>query len=184
MRKNFLSFEEYRKKCEKLGERESDAQEKLAGFLHSLGVVLNFRDDPRLNDTHVLKPDWVTSGIYTVLNSHKLAEQDGQIQVSDLGGILDKKRYPVRMHGLLLDLMRKFDLCFAFDQPEHYLIPRVAGQAGAGGDGRVRPGKMPEFPVPLPGAAGGADPALHRPHPRHEHGAAALALRRDLAVRG
>lgn len=89
--------------------------------------MLNFRDDPRLNDTHVLNPDWVTSGIYTVLNSHKLAEQDGQIQVSDLGGIFDKKRYPVRMHGFLLNLMRKFDLCFAFgdDQPGRYLIPEL-----------------------------------------------------------
>ena len=87
MRKNFLDFEEYRKECQKYGEREAAAQERLAGFLHSLGVVLNFREDPRLNDTHVLNPDWVTSGIYTVLSSHKLAEQDGQIQVSDLGGL-------------------------------------------------------------------------------------------------
>ena len=100
---------------------------KLAGFLHSLGIVLNFRDDPRLTDTHVLKPDWVTSGIYTVLNSHKLKDQDGQISVSDLSGILDKQKYPPKMHRFLLDLMCKFDLCFAFgdDQPGRYLIPEL-----------------------------------------------------------
>ena len=56
----------------------------------------------------------MTSGIYTVLNAHQLAEQDGQISVGELGGILDKQTYPIKMHGFLLDLMRKFDLCFAF----------------------------------------------------------------------
>ena len=127
MSKNYLAFEEYREECEKLGECEADAQDKLAGYLHSLGVVLNFRDDPRLTDTHVLNPDWVTSGIYTVLNAHQLAEQDGQISVGELGGILDKQTYPIKMHGFLLDLMRKFDLCFAFgdDQPGRYLIPEL-----------------------------------------------------------
>ena len=127
MQTNYLDFDEYRKECEQLGEREAEAQERLAGFLHSLGVVLNFRDDPRLTDTHVLNPVWVTSGVYTVLNSHKLAEQDGQISVSEMGGILDKQTYPIKMHGFLLDLMRKFDLCFAFgdDQPGRYLIPEL-----------------------------------------------------------
>ena len=139
MQKNFLSFEEYRKECEERGEREAEAQEKLAGFLHSLGIVLNFRDDPRLTDTHVLNPVWVTSGIYTVLNSHKLAEHDGQISVSELGGILDKQTYPIKMHGFLLDLMRKFDLCFAFgdDQAGRYLIPELLD--------KQQPAKTAEF---------------------------------------
>ena len=139
MQKNFLSFEEYRKECEERGEREAEAQEKLAGFLHSLGIALNFRDDPRLTDTHVLNPVWVTSGIYTVLNSHKLAEHDGQISVSELGGILDKQTYPIKMHGFLLDLMRKFDLCFAFgdDQAGRYLIPELLD--------KQQPAKTAEF---------------------------------------
>ena len=54
--------------------------------------MLNFRDDPRLTDTHVLNPDWVTSGIYTVLNAHKLAEQDGQISVSELAAYSTSRR--------------------------------------------------------------------------------------------
>ncbi|MCA1708818.1 MAG: TIR domain-containing protein, partial [Actinobacteria bacterium] len=139
MSKNFLAFEEYREECEKLGEHEADAQDKLAGYLHSLGVVLNFRDDPWLTDTHVLNPVWVTSGIYTVLNSHQLAERDGQISVSDLGSMLDKQKYPIKMHGFLLDLMRKFDLCFAFgdDQAGRYLIPELLD--------KQQPAKTAEF---------------------------------------
>lgn len=183
--KNFLAFEEYREECEKLGEREADAQDKLAGYLHSLGVVLNFRDDPRLTDTHVLNPDWVTSGIYTVLNSRKLAERDGQISVSDLGGILDKEKYPLRMHGFLLDLMRKFDLCFAFgdDRPGRYLIPELLDKQEPQETHKFDPAECLNFQYHYPVLPEGLIP-LHRAHPRHEHGAAALALGRDPAVRG
>jgi len=35
----------------------------LTGFLHDLGIALNYKDDPRLRFAYVLKPDWVTGGI-------------------------------------------------------------------------------------------------------------------------
>jgi internalin A len=78
MRKNYLTFDEYRKACEKLGEKDCDAQEALTVYLHSLGIALNYKDDPRLQDTHVLNPQWVTSGIYKIINSEKLEKQRGR----------------------------------------------------------------------------------------------------------
>src|ERR1044071_4731503 len=53
MEKNYLGFEEYREFCNRNGETERDAQEKLAGYLNNLGIILNYRDEPRLQDTHV-----------------------------------------------------------------------------------------------------------------------------------
>jgi internalin A len=126
MKKNFLSFEEYRKECAKLGEKDEKAQEMLAFYLNSLGIALNYRDDPRLKDTHVLNPRWVTNGIYKLLNSPKLEKKRGEIYLSDLSEILERKQYPVRMHRFLFDLMRKFELCFSFpDDDTHYLIPEL-----------------------------------------------------------
>ena len=69
MEKNYLSFEEYREFCNQNGETEKEAQEALAGYLNNSGIILNYRDDPRLQDTHVLNPHWVTNGIYKILNS-------------------------------------------------------------------------------------------------------------------
>ena len=126
MSDNYLSFEEYRGICATHGERDPKAQETLALYLHSLGIVLNFKDDPRLQDTHVLNPHWVTNGIYRLLTSPKLEEQQGEIRLSDLRDILDLEKYPVRMHRFLYDLMKKFDLCFSFpDNDTHYLIPEL-----------------------------------------------------------
>src|SRR5205085_3895377 len=51
IKKNYLSFDEYRKICERLGEKGKADQEALAGYLHNLGIALNYKDDPRLQDT-------------------------------------------------------------------------------------------------------------------------------------
>ncbi|HWT03900.1 MAG TPA: COR domain-containing protein [Pyrinomonadaceae bacterium] len=126
MKRHYLSFEDYRKECAKLGEKDEKAQEALAFHLHSLGIALNYKDDPRLQDTHVLNPHWVTNGIYKVLNSESLAEQKGEIRLNDLSNILDPKKYPAKMHRFLFDLMKKFELCFSFpDEDTHYLIPEL-----------------------------------------------------------
>jgi internalin A len=70
---NYISYDEYRKICRDNGEGKGSAQESLAFYLHSLGIALNYKDDPRLRDTHVLNPRWVTNGIYRILNAEELA---------------------------------------------------------------------------------------------------------------
>jgi len=125
-KKNYLTFDQYRKVCRELGEHEQAGQEALAGYLHNLGIVLNFKDDPRLQDTHVLNPHWVTNGIYKILNSAKLEKQQGEIRLHDLAEILAAEGYPATMRRFIFDLMKKFELCFSFpDDDSHYLIPEL-----------------------------------------------------------
>ena len=132
MKDNFLSFTDYCKICEDFGEKDEAAQTALAGHLHNLGIALNYDDDPRLQDTHVLNPHWVTDGIYKVLNSELLEKQKGAICLSDLSSILDKKDYPANMRLFLFDLMKKFDLCFSYHGDENrYLIPELLGKQEA-----------------------------------------------------
>jgi internalin A len=124
--RNYLSYEEFRKFCLEYGEKDPNAQEALAGYLHQLGVALNYKDDPRLQDTHVLDPLWVTDGIYKLLSSPLLAEQHGELGLGDVAKLLDPESYPRSMHRFLLDLMKKFELCFTFpDNDARYLIPEL-----------------------------------------------------------
>jgi internalin A len=124
MADNYISFEQYRDICKTDGEKIFGAQDSLAVHLHSLGIALNYKDDPRLRDTHVLNPHWVTNGIYTLLNAHELAHSNGELEASCLSRNLDLQNYPPERHGFLLDLMRKFELCFRFQEDENrYLIP-------------------------------------------------------------
>ena len=124
MADNYISFEQYRAICQTDGETDYGAQDSLAVHLHSLGIALNYKDDPRLRDTHVLNPHWVTSGIYTLLNADELAHTKGELEAACLARNLDAQNYPAERHGFLLELMRKFELCFRFQDDEHrYLIP-------------------------------------------------------------
>jgi internalin A len=126
MKKNYLSFDEYREECARLGEKDTQAQESLAFHLHNLGIALNYKDDTRLKETHVLNPHWVTSGIYKILNANRLEKQKGEISLKDLPSILDAEEYPKEMHGFLLDLMKKFELCFDLEGRDGvYLIPEL-----------------------------------------------------------
>ncbi|NEQ55362.1 MAG: TIR domain-containing protein, partial [Leptolyngbya sp. SIO3F4] len=124
MERNYISYDYYRDICQQDGESDVSAQDSLANCLHSLGIVLNYKDDPRLRDTHVLNPHWVTNGIYTLLNASELAQHHGKLDANRLDSILDGQTYPRERHGFLLDLMRKFELCFRFADDENcFLIP-------------------------------------------------------------
>lgn len=127
MRENYISFDQYTQICQGLQESDREGQERLALYLHVLGIALNFKDDPRLRDTHVLNPRWVTNGIYRILNHERLARQKGEIRLADLSEILDLGEYPTERHHFLLELMRKFELCFRFPDAEtdRFLIPNL-----------------------------------------------------------
>jgi internalin A len=123
---DFVSFHDYRELCRECGESDGNAQEELASRLHDLGVAINFRTDPRLTETHVLNPHWVTGGIYAILSSPHLSQQKGELRLQELSNILDTRVYPVRMHMFLMDLMKKFELCFSFPDDEwRYLVPEL-----------------------------------------------------------
>ena len=48
------------------------------------------------------------------------------MSVRDVGTILDPADYPPERHPFLLELMRKFELCFRFpDEDDRYLIPQL-----------------------------------------------------------
>jgi internalin A len=126
MPENYLTYERFREVCTELGESIPTDQDRLAGHLHNLGIALNYKDDPRLRDMHVLNPHWLTNGIYTLLNANEVKEDRGEIDISLLERILDRQDYPLARHDFLMQLMSKFELCFEFpDKPDYYLIPNL-----------------------------------------------------------
>ena len=124
LQKDYIPYETYREMCEAKGIEDIQSQRTLIGFLHDLGIVLNFQDDPRLEDTNILNPEWVTRGVYCILNDEILMERNGLLERSDLIRILDPRAYPRHKHQFILDMMCKFELCFAFDglEGERFLV--------------------------------------------------------------
>lgn len=128
----FISFEEYRRVCAELGEEDPQAQERLASSLNVLGIALNYREDQHLGGETVLNPHWITEGVYQVLTSERLAKRRGELAPGDMEAILEgRAAYPARMHGFLIELMRKFELCFPYHgdvRERRHLVPELLGK--------------------------------------------------------
>lgn len=125
MKASFITFDAYRQMCSAEGVKTTEDQETLATILDCLGIALNYREDPRLRDTSVLKPRWLVDGIYMILRWLHRHETNGEMQLADFAKALRSKRsYPPEMHRFLLTLMEKFELCFPLDAREDvYLVP-------------------------------------------------------------
>ncbi len=125
MKENYISQEKYREMCEAEGITNPLSQRTLLGFLHDLGIILNFRDDPRLEETNILNPEWVTNGVYKILNDRDVFENKGILDRARLKDILDRKQYPRSKHLFIMDMMRKFELCYDLEgrRDEQFLIP-------------------------------------------------------------
>ncbi len=125
MTEDFITYSSYIGICYKNNISEEQNQDQLIDLLHRLGLVLNFREHPILKDTKVLKPNWVTEGIYALLSDENLKTKNKGIFISDdLPFILNQKRYPTERHKYLIGLMKEFELCFELDcKPPQFLIP-------------------------------------------------------------
>ena len=126
MTDNFISYEQYKEMCKKEKITEKSAQDTLVDFLNDLGVILHFKDFELL-DTHVLEPKWVTEAVYKIINSEKLAKSKGILRLDLLDDILKKEEetdyyYPPEKYGFIIDLMKKFELCYEIDR-QTILLP-------------------------------------------------------------
>jgi internalin A len=134
--RDHISYTEYECICK--DQEISDRQERrdLIRLLHLLGIVLNFADDTRLQDTSVLNPEWVTGGVYRILNDNLLStKHKGMLNWQDLTRILTPKNQgdrdcyqENRDRQFILDMMQKFELCFPLEansQKPIYLIPEL-----------------------------------------------------------
>ncbi|MGB0384798.1 MAG: COR domain-containing protein [Ardenticatenaceae bacterium] len=128
---DYISYRDYVQLCEAKQIDQKEEQRILIRLLHDLGVVLNFEDDPRLSDTSVLNPAWVTGGVYKIINAKQVMQNRGVLEIGQLDDILDdRERYPREMHLFVIDLMRKFELCFEFEghTEEKFLIPDLLSE--------------------------------------------------------
>ncbi len=113
---DFINYEEYRELCVKEKITDSITQDTLVDYLNDLGVVVRFRD-LKLEEAHVMEPEWVTTALYKIINSPLVAENHGELKFSQLEEILKKESegdyyYPPDKHKYIIDLMSKFELCY------------------------------------------------------------------------
>ncbi|MDT8303886.1 MAG: COR domain-containing protein, partial [Sedimentisphaerales bacterium] len=122
--KDFITYEEY-ENLEFIKDLPEEERKSNLKLLSMIGAVVSFVDDPRLVDTNVINPQWIMDGVYAIINDSKVKDETkGELHINDLERILAKKKFPKTRHAYLLELMKKFNLCYgARDQRDIFLIP-------------------------------------------------------------
>jgi internalin A len=134
---NFITLDKYSELCIENEVSDEINQRMLIRFLHDLGVVLHFQDDPRLEALGILNPQWVTNGVYKILNSHTLFQNKGVLTVSMLNEILQTEDgYPRDKRLFIVDMMKKFELCYDLETDKSFLVPDLLPKDEPATDGR------------------------------------------------
>ncbi|HNS30372.1 MAG TPA: COR domain-containing protein [Tenuifilaceae bacterium] len=121
---NYITEKEYLDICKKHYRSEESAL-FLSEYFHDLGVILHFKEDIELKDIVFLNHEWITKGVYSILDDRKIISQKGRFDNDDLKRIWNSGDYKFKMRELLaLMKNRKFDLCFEMKNGE-YLVPRL-----------------------------------------------------------
>ncbi|HPG38098.1 MAG TPA: COR domain-containing protein [bacterium] len=128
MTEPFINVQRFCEICESQKIPNDSGRETLVEFLHDLGVVVHFKDFA-LRDVHVLEPKWVTGAVYRIINSQELAEKGGRLHLRLLDKILQKKNhddyeFPADKHKYIIELMKKFELCYEIDH-DVILLPNL-----------------------------------------------------------
>ncbi|MCP4153432.1 MAG: hypothetical protein GY757_37235, partial [bacterium] len=115
MTADYISYDRYEEICRKEKISGHDQQTTLVDFLNDLGVILHF-NEPALRETNVINPRWITEAVYEIINSKTLADNKGSLKIETLKEILDSNKYPPQKHGYIIELMKKFELCYNVDK--------------------------------------------------------------------
>lgn len=121
---NYITEAEYLEICRK-HYRNVESALFLSEYFHDLGVVLHFQDDIDLKNIVILNHEWITTGVYKILDDKLVIEQKGRFSNEDIKRIWFSDEYRNKTRELLsLMKNKKFDLCFELGNGE-YMIPRL-----------------------------------------------------------
>jgi Leucine-rich repeat (LRR) protein/GTPase SAR1 family protein len=137
---NHIPLEEYSRICTAHRISKLEDQLVLSRYLHDLGIILHFQEDPQLAETVFLNPQWVVQAVYAILESDHAQKHKGRFSRKWMFGLWQEKGHSFAECNKLLNLMLKynFELCYPIDSGggEEYIAPQLL------------PGIRPAYPWP------------------------------------
>ncbi len=119
----YITFKQFQALCRR--HRVTNERSHIyAAILNELGHLVRYRDDADLEDTVILKPEWLSKAMSYVVEDRRTMEQHGLVEHSHLAEIWDdpereaRDRYPRVVHPIFLRLMEQFDLSYRVVMPQ------------------------------------------------------------------
>ncbi len=120
LNQNFIPLDEYLSVCKNFGIDFEQALH-LSNYFHDLGIFLHFQDNDILRNIIFLNPEWATKAVYKIIDTKEVVANLGKFNYSQLRGIWND--YPNDKFAFLIELMKKFELCFLLPNEVDYIVP-------------------------------------------------------------
>ncbi len=123
--KPYLTLDAYLDLCAERGIPEEDRALHLSRYLHILGAMLHYADNPLLSQYVILQNEWATDAVYRILDDEVITfESKGRFHLADLDRLWTRPDY-ARMKPQLLELMKKFKLCYQVRDMDLFIAPQL-----------------------------------------------------------
>jgi len=136
----YLTLDEYHLLAEESGIADRQHRDILLSLMHQLGSVLHFSEHAifekdrasnatpaQVEELNVLDPGWVTGAIYKLLNDAELIRAGGRMDRASMArslAELNGHEYPGTKQDFIIAMMRRFEICFAFDgETDRWFLP-------------------------------------------------------------
>ena len=125
-KKKYIWLDRFQDICEEEGIAEEERQDFLSDYLHDLGAILHFSDEPQLKRILFLDAEWAIDAIYNVLDHTREQERTGYFSREDLKQLWKESSYR-RVFDELLALMQisGFELCFEVPKEDLFIVPQL-----------------------------------------------------------
>jgi internalin A len=120
---HFIRLEDYEDICQQRGMTNRETMYDFLRSYHQLGVSLWFEHDLDLENYVFLKPKWIIDALFELLYDNNQRREQAIIDTQSVKNIWRGEEYR-GMHGILLKLMRNFEMCYEMSGGERYLIPQ------------------------------------------------------------
>jgi internalin A len=118
-----IPFKQFKQLCKAEGIEDPELMNDYARTFTLLGIALHFEDDLHLSAQVFLRPKWIIDALFAVLYADIVAQQQGKFTAADAKKIWQAEMYD-DMHGVLLQLMVKFHLCYDIPNTSDYIVPQ------------------------------------------------------------
>ena len=131
MKSNFITGSEYKRMCQDSGVDKNEKE--LLRWFNDLGVSFCYQGSRRLEHYVILRPEWITNGIYILLFNKSDETKNGIIPKKVVYEMLDPEdentyrrvlggvTYDVNETEYVLEVMRKFRLSYAVSNEEEFI---------------------------------------------------------------
>lgn len=131
MSEDTINHSDYCQLCVEQGEGDESMQSVLLDLWDKLGTVRHFHakedDPPAWREMSILKPEWVTKGVYAIIDAPSLQKSQGLLSEAAFYDILTFTGYPPGRHSFIEAVMRRFDLLYDTpnSNPRTMLVPQL-----------------------------------------------------------